>query len=393
MILVINSGSSSIKFGLYQRPGLNQCFSGQADALQSARGTLRHGTGTNGETTPLPHADHQTALEQIITLLQSRVERLELAGIGHRVVHGGELFSEPTLINEQVVDSIEKLCPLAPLHNPAHLLGIRSMQTLFPGVPQVAVFDTAFHQTMPSRAFRYAIPENYLQAYGVRRYGAHGTSHQLVAERAAGILGRPVNELQLITVHLGNGCSACAVRDGRSIDTTMGLTPQEGMMMGTRSGDVDPTLPLYLAAHSGASLESVTNMLTRGSGLLGVSGVTRDCRELETLANAGHENAGRALDLFCYRAAKSILGITAALSRLDAVAFTGGIGENSAFVRRQITGHLALLGLHLNDHANDNGGLQTGGLVSTGNGPAVLVVRTDEEQAIARHTAALVSQR
>jgi len=391
MILVINSGSSSIKFALYESPNQKLTLGGIAESLHTPQSVLKHRFHQIDETTPLPHADHQTALEQIITLLRSKFGEPALTGIGHRVVHGGDFFGKPTLIGKQVVQKIETLCELAPLHNPANLLGIRAMQTLFPGVPQFAVFDTAFHQTMPPKAFRYAVPEAFYRDHGVRRYGAHGTSHEFVANRAAEILERPLAELQLITVHLGNGCSACAIRDGRSADTTMGFTPQEGMMMGTRSGDVDPTLHHYLATKTGESLEAITQKLTRESGLLGVSELTNDCRELELRANAGHEKARFALELFCYRAAKHVLGMAAALSRLDALVFTGGIGENSPFIRRTIVGHLAMLGLNLVPAANESNGQHTNGQISTGDGPSVLVVKTDEELAIARQTADLVS--
>jgi len=378
---------------LYKSPHLELCLSGIVDGLRSPAGFLKHQFKNSENTDPLPHADHQQALGSVVTLLQSRFARLNLTAIGHRVVHGGEHFREPPLIDESVVGQIETLSVLAPLHNPAHALGIRAMRQLFPNVPQVAVFDTAFHQTMPAKAFRYAIPENLYRDHGVRRYGAHGTSHEFVANGAAEIFGRPLAELQLITVHLGNGCSACAIRNGRSVDTTMGLTPQEGMMMGTRSGDVDLMLLHFLVTRTGKSLEAITHLLTRESGLLGVSGSTNDCRELEERMNEGDDLARFALDLFCYRAAKSILGMTAALSKLDAMVFTGGIGENSSFARRNILEHLAVLGPELNIEANELNGRATGGRISGSNGPAVLVVNTDEELAIARQTACLVSRK
>lgn len=390
MILVINSGSSSIKFALFDQKTLGLRLSGIVEGLGSAACIAKYRAANARETVPMPAANHQRALESIIVALYSKFPALKLHGIGHRVVHGGEVFSRATLIDENVVHQIEKLCALAPLHNPAHLLGIQAMQTLFPGTPQIAVFDTAFHRTMPPAAFRYAIPERFYSNHQIRRYGAHGTSHQFVASRAAKILERPINELQLITAHLGNGCSACAIRNGRSVDTTMGLTPQEGMMMGTRSGDVDPALHRHIVAITGESIESVTELLTKQSGLLGVSGTTNECRDLEQRMNAGDEKARFALELFGYRAAKSILGIAAGLSQIDALVFTGGIGENSSFIRRRIIGHLKVLQLKISSHENEIHGRDSNGRISPDSVPTILVVKTDEELAIAQQISALL---
>lgn len=385
VILVINSGSSSIKFALFDRKTLSLRLSGIVEGLGSAACIAKHQTANARETIPLPGANHQRALESVFVTLRSKFPLLELHGIGHRVVHGGEFFGTATRIDCGVLDRINELCPLAPLHNPANLQGIRALQTLFPGVPQVAVFDTAFHHTMPATAFRYALPERYYRDLKIRRYGAHGTSHQFVAKRAAVILGKPLEELQLITIHLGNGCSACAIRGGESVDTTMGLTPQEGMMMGTRSGDVDPMLHHYLATTTGESLDAITELLTKHSGLLGVSEITNDCRELESRMNSGDKKAELALDLFCYRAAKGILGMAAALMRIDALVFTDGIGENSPFIRQRIISHLAIL-QPKPDHSVNT----IDGRTSTKNRPIVLVIEINEELAIAQQTADLV---
>lgn len=390
MILVVNSGSSTIKFALYANLDLQLQMNGVIEALDSPNATMNYRFAECDRRIHLPSANHQKALESIVSLLQSMFTELKLSGIGHRVVHGGELFSAAALINQSVTDRIEELSPLAPLHNPANLLGIQAFQKLCPAVPQVAVFDTAFHQTMPSKAFRYAIPERFYTDHALRRYGAHGTSHQFVAHQVAERLQNPIEKLQLITVHLGNGCSACAIRDGKSVDTTMGLTPHEGMMMGTRSGDVDPMLHGYLMERTGMSIEAVTELLTRQSGLLGVSGTTNDCRELESQMSGGDERANRALELFCYRAAKCILGMAAGLSRVDALVFTGGIGENSSFVREQIIALLTALQLVIDTDANRINGTDSSGCISLGNGPSVFVVKTDEELAIAQQTAGLI---
>ncbi|HAV65230.1 MAG TPA: acetate kinase, partial [Verrucomicrobiales bacterium] len=303
-----------------------------------------------------------------------------------RVVHGGEFFRQAVLIDDSVEARIQSLFTLAPLHNPPNLLGIQAMRRRFPGVLQVAVFDTAFHQSMPEQAFRYAIPETFYLQHGVRRYGAHGTSHRFVAEATAAALGRPLEELQLITAHLGNGCSGCAIRSGLSVETTMGLTPLEGMMMGTRSGDVDPALHQFLALNAGLSLTAITDLLTKQSGLLGVSGTTNDRRVLEAAMQRGDARARLALELFCYRAAKCLLALTAALDRVDALTFTGGIGENSAFIRRRIVEQMPLLGIELVEEANSANGARTGGQISRTDGKACLVIPTNEELAIARET-------
>jgi acetate kinase len=312
-----------------------------------------------------------------------------LSGIGHRVVHGGETFTEPALVDGEVLEAIRRTEPLAPLHNPANLMGIRVALELFPAVPQVAVFDTSFHQSMPPRAFRYALPEEFYRRHHLRRYGFHGTSHNYVAKMAAAHLSRRLEDLNLITLHLGNGASAAAIRGGRSVDTSMGLTPLEGLMMGTRSGDVDPALHFYLAREAAMELDDIEDLLYTKSGLLGVCG-TNDMREVERLAGQGDEGAELALEMYCYRVKKYIGAYFAVLGRLDALVFTGGIGENSALVRRMSCQGLDALGITLDDYLNGSplGGVSAihsdGGLVP------VLVVRTDEELEIARQTLLLI---
>lgn len=382
VVLALNSGSSTVKFAAFADGQDSALIAGVASALATPEANLSWTSPAGSQALPLPAADHRVAIEALCRLLEEL--GINIAGIGHRVVHGGEAFTEATAVDEVVIRQIEQLAPLAPLHNPPNLLGIRLLTEHFPAVPQVAVFDTAFHQTLPPKAFHYALPREFYENHRVRRYGFHGTSHRHVAIEAARRLNRDLAGLQLITAHLGNGCSACAIRDGRSVDTTMGLTPAEGMMMGTRSGDVDPTLHQFLARQAGLSLDEVTELLNRRGGLLGVSGFSNDRRLLEQRAAAGDERAMLALELFCFRAAKAILGMTASLERVEALVFTGGIGENSAWVRRRIVEQTALLGVRLDEAANNRNGSDTNGRISRLDSPAGLVVPTNEELAIAR---------
>src|SRR5262249_30097556 len=317
--------------------------------------------------------------------------RAHLAGAGHRVVHGGERFTASALVDDEVIAAIRASSHLAPLHNPANLAGIEAVRAVRPRLPQVAVFDTAFHQTMPPSAFRYAVPEEWYARYGVRRYGFHGTSYRFVSERAAALLGRPLAELRLVIAHLGNGCSVAAVRDGASVDTTMGLTPLEGLVMGTRSGDVDPGVFGYLAGRAGLTSDELDEALYTASGLQGLSGVSNDMRAVEAAAAKGNQRARLALEAVVHRLAKAIAAMVAALGRLDALVFTGGIGENSALVRSQVLARLGFLGLAEDAGANARNGRDTGGRISPG-GPAVaMVVPTDEELMIARDTARLIA--
>ena len=289
--------------------------------------------------------------------------------------------------------AIREFAPLAPLHNPANLAGIEAVAAIRPDLPQVAVFDTAFHQTMPASAFRYAVPEEWYTRYGVRRYGFHGTSHRFVSQQAAVLLNKPLGELRLVTAHLGNGCSAAAIRDGVSVDTTMGLTPMEGLVMGTRSGDVDPGVFGYLADRTGQTAAELTQVLDTQSGLLGLSGVGNDMRSVEAAAARGDERAQLALEVFVHRLAKAIAGLVTNLERLDALVFTGGIGENSAVVRGLVLRRLGFLGLAEDPEANAGHGRSTGGRISRPGPVQALVVPTDEELMIARDTARLIAAR
>lgn len=391
-ILVINSGSSSLKFSLFDPKTETALASGIAERLGTDTADLKlvDLDGVKHEEV-IPGADHRSSLLRVINILGNR-QRFDVKAIGHRVVHGGEDFRQPVLVTESVVRRIEELADLAPLHNPASVQGIRVATKLFPDKPQVAVFDTAFHQTLPDYAFHYAIPYEYYEKYRIRRYGFHGTSHHFVALQAAKLTGKPFDEAQFISAHLGNGCSAAAIRNGRSVDTTMGLTPLEGLMMGTRSGDVDPSLHLYLQEKEQRSLQDITEeILTRRSGLLGISGVSRDMRLVIAAAGEGNERARLAIEMFCYRLARSILGLTASLSSIDALIFTGGIGENSAPVRARVLTHLAILHPELDQNLNENHGKGADGRITSRSGLLCLVIATNEELMIARETALLTA--
>ena len=307
------------------------------------------------------------------------------------MVHGGDRFTSATRVDAGVLAALRSLNDLAPLHNPAGLAGIEAVHAVLPDLPQVAVFDTAFHHTMPPHAYRYAVPEEWYTEHSVRRYGFHGISHRFVAGRAASLLGRPAGGLRLVTAHLGNGCSATAVRDGVSVDTTMGLTPLEGLVMGTRSGDVDPGLLGYLTGRTGQNVGALTDALNFDSGLQGLSGVGNDMRTVVAAAAAGNRRARLAVDVFVYRLGKAVAGLVVGLGRLDALVFTGGIGEHSVAVRSQVLGRLGFLGLTEDADANADDGRHTGGRISRPGPVAALVVPTDEELLIARDTAQVIA--
>lgn len=385
-VLILNCGSSSLKFALLEAHNGRRHFTGLAERLGTAEAILHWQTATTKQSEPLPTADHHRALQRVAELLSHHNLLADgLAAVGHRVVHGGEQFAHSTRITAEVLAVIEACVPLAPLHNPANLVGIRTAQELFTAVPQVAVFDTAFHQTLPPHAYLYPIPYALYEQNGVRRYGFHGTSHRYVVQRAAELLGRPLTELALVSAHLGNGCSATAVLNGRSVDTTMGLTPLEGLVMGTRSGDIDPSLPQFLHDQLGYDVTRTTNLLNKESGLLGVSGLSNDMRTLLEAAEQGHQRAQTAVDLFCYRLAKSIAALAVPLGRLDGLIFTGGIGEHSAAIRAQVVRQLAILGLAIDGARNGSHGRASHGRISPPEAhPAVLVVPTDEEWMIAQ---------
>jgi acetate kinase len=385
-VLIINSGSSSLKLSIIDAEKEVTLASGIAERLLTEAASLKL-TGLGGQRydQPIPGADHRTALLRALELLGNE-ETVDIKAIGHRIVHGGEDFKGPVLITESVLQRIEELSELAPLHNPAGAQGIRVATEIFPHIRQVAVFDTAFHQTLPDYAFHYAIPYEYYEKYSVRRYGFHGTSHRYVCLQAAKRIGKPIEETQFLSAHLGNGCSAAAIRGGKSVDTTMGLTPLEGLVMGTRSGDIDPSFHLFVQEKEGHSLAEITQILTRQSGLLGVSGVNHDMRSVIAAASEGNKRARLAVDLFCYRLARSLLGLAAALSSVDAVIFTGGIGENSPAIRAQVLGHLTILHPQIDRELNQTHGKEANGRITATAGLCGLVIPTNEELMIAIET-------
>jgi acetate kinase len=389
-ILVINSGSSSLKFSVLEVRSESVLASGIAERLGTTEALLKFsGTDAKRIEEPLSHADHRAALRRVIHHLRALLLN-EVEAVGHRIVHGGEHFRDAVIVDDQVVERIEELSELAPLHNPPGAQGIRVAWELFPDKPQVAVFDTAFHQTLPPHAFHYAIPPKFYSRFRIRRYGFHGTSTQYVTQELARRLGRPLGELQLLTAHLGNGCSATAVKQGKSVDTTMGLTPLEGVVMGTRSGDVDPSLHLFLQEREGLNLKEITDLLTRESGLLGVSGVSQDMRSILQAIDAGNARAKLAVDVFCYRLARALLGLAAGLERIDGLIFTGGIGENSATIRARVLQHLQILRPVINQRWNEQHGRGNDGRITEETGLSCFVIPTNEELMIARQTAALV---
>ncbi|PAU65025.1 propionate/acetate kinase [Pseudomonas sp. PIC25] len=389
-ILVINCGSSSIKFALVNEAHSQFPLSGIAERLGSPVAVLHWQRGS-GERDSLiiPNGDHRAALSQLLPLVQGAAGG-KLHGIGHRVVHGGELFTAATRLDPKVLAAINATAPLAPLHNPANLQGIEAAMKLFANLPHVAVFDTAFHQTMPEHAYRYALPDSLYREHGVRRYGFHGTSHRFVSRRAAEMAGLSVGDSSWLSAHLGNGCSTCAIVNGQSRDTSMGLTPLEGLVMGTRSGDVDPNLHSHLHRTLGWSLEEIDRMLNRDSGLKGLSGLSNDMRSLEKAREQGHAGATLAIEVFCYRLAKSLAAMSCALPQLDGLIFTGGIGENSPLVRSKTVAHLRLFGLSLDNEANARCVRGVGGAIQAYGTPRVLVVPTNEERQIALDTLALL---
>ena len=386
-VLVLNCGSSSVKFALVE-PSTSVCHvTGIAQRLGSPEATLDWKQRDGKQSRAIASASHDAALRAIVDLLNSLQLGDTVTAIGHRVVHGGSTFACSTAVTPAVIDKVTECIPLGPLHNPPNLLGIKISQELFPGTPQVAVFDTAFHQSMPPVAYTYPVPFEWLEQHGVRRYGFHGTSHRFVSQRALVQAGLPADDHAIVTAHLGNGCSCTSVRNGKSVDTTMGLTPLEGLVMGTRSGSVDPAIIGFMANATGEPEKAVLDSLNRKSGLIGVSGLSNDMRLLEEAAAQGHVRAQLAIEIFCYVLAKSIAGLVVPLGRLDALVFTGGIGENSANVRAKVIGHLGFLGLTLDPALNAAHGRGHSGRVTTTTRPQAVVVATDEELMIAMDTA------
>jgi acetate kinase len=394
-ILVINTGSSSIKYELFDMAGHEVMASGMAEKIGEEEGLIIYKRNLiNGESTEKREtgviADHHGAMNRIVALLVDTEhgairDKNEIAAVGHRVVHGGEAFHSTTIIDEEVIAAIKRNIPLAPLHNPPNLVGIEVAGSVFPNALQVAVFDTAFHQTIPMRAFLYAIPFDLYEKEKVRRYGFHGTSHAYVAEMAAEYLSRPLSELNLITIHLGNGASMAAIKNGECVDTTMGMTPLAGLVMGTRSGDVDPALPFFLADHLKMSPKEIDALLNKESGLKGICG-TNDMREVITKMGEGDSRAKIALDLYTYRIRKYIGAYFAALETLDAVVFTAGIGENSSYIREMCSRGLNRLGMEIDLDRNKLPGSGISEISSQDSQVKILVIPTNEELKIAQET-------
>lgn len=386
MILVINCGSSSLKFALMNRGNGEMIVSGLAEKLGQADARMSIKNQQEKIEIVLAENTHQAALNQIVTYLEKRDLKQVITAIGHRVVHGGETFQTATLLSDAVIQDIETCSHLAPLHNPANLLGIEAARSAFPDLKQVAIFDTAFHQTMPEIAYLYAVPIDWYLDYGVRRYGFHGTSHRYVTIEAAKWLNQPLKDSAFISVHLGNGASVAAVLNGQSVDTSMGLTPLEGLVMGTRSGDVDPGLHAYIANKADLTLDEINTILNKESGLLGLSGLSNDCRELEAAAQKGHEGALLALNIFAFRVAKYIGALSTSLPRIDALIFTGGIGENAANVRGNILARLHILGFRVDEDLNHQCVKGRAGCITKKDTPCALVINTNEEWMIAQDT-------
>ncbi|MFW1504359.1 acetate/propionate family kinase [Vibrio parahaemolyticus] len=392
-VLVINSGSSSLKFAVIDSvsggavlSGLGECF-GLSDARMSWK--------FNGEKKEISiegdDSHHKIAIGKLVGLTEELGLAQDIVAVGHRIVHGGEKFTKTVRITEEVTQEIEKLADLAPLHNPAGAIGIRAAVEAFPSLPQFAVFDTAFHQTMPQRAFTGAIAKELYTDFGIRRYGFHGTSHYFVSREAAKMINKPIEESSFISVHLGNGASVCAINNGESVDTSMGFTPLSGLMMGTRCGDLDPGIIEYLLK-KGWSQEKVFNSLNKASGFLGVSGLTSDARGILEAMEEGHEGAALAFQVFTYRVSKYIASYLAALDSFDGIIFTGGIGENSMPIRREILKNLKLLGFVEDVKGNEDARFGNAGVIATSEllGAKALVIPTNEEWVIAQQSVELL---
>jgi len=403
-VLILNTGSSSVKYSVYQ------CDNGDAEEVAKGLGE-RIGAGNprvkcdcamdGGDACPvcglgggaLSIPNHKAAIAQVCEVLMSPAcgivsDLSEIAGIGHRVVHGGEEFSKSTLIDEAVIAGIEKCCKLAPLHNPPALQGIRACQEVFPGTPQVAVFDTAFHASIPRQAYRYPVPKALYTEHGVRKYGFHGTSHRYVSEQAIGMLDKPAEETRVITCHLGNGCSISAVKGGQCVETSMGLTPLGGVMMGTRTGDLDPYLPLFMIKELGMGVDEVDTLMNKKSGLLGVCGAN-DMRDILKRAEGGDGDCKLAVDMFCYSIARFIGSYAMVLGGADAIVFTAGIGENNAVLRARILENAGFLGCHVDPARNAAHGPD---ITTDDSTCKAFVIPTNEELVITRHTARIVGE-
>ena len=395
-VLVVNCGSSSLKFQLFDMKGETMLCKGLVERIGIAGSRLVYTkTGCDKVVREVAMKNHVEAIAQVMAVLcdpQCGVVKSlgEIDAIGHRVVHGGDKFSAPAKITAAAKALIRKCVPLAPLHNPANLQGIEACEKAAKGVPNVGVFDTAFHQTMPGCAYQYALPRKVAKKFGIRKYGFHGTSHKFITQAAAAWLKKPLKKVNLVTCHLGNGSSLAAVKNGECIDTTMGLTPLDGLIMGTRSGSLDPAILFFISKKYGYDIDRLDKLVNKESGLLGLSGLSNDMRTLTQAASEGHIGAQIALETFCYKLTREIGGIAMALPRIDALVFTGGIGENSRVVRKTVMENLALLGYQIDDARNEDNGKNSGHIISKDGTPTAMVVATNEELLIALDTEALV---
>ncbi|MDI9470869.1 MAG: acetate kinase [Bacillota bacterium] len=399
IILVVNAGSSSLKYQLMNSEDGQVLAKGLAERIGIDGSQIKYSRPDAEqlvEVIDLPN--HSVAMQRVLELLTSEeygvVETMDaIDAVGHRVVHGGESFAGSCLIDDEVLDAIRAMIPLSPLHNPPNLAGIKACREAMPGKPQVAVFDTAFHQTMPAEAYMYALPYSFYADHGVRRYGFHGTSHQYVAERAIALMGLPVEETKIVTCHLGNGSSIAAVRAGKSIDTTMGMTPLAGVPMGTRCGDIDPAIIRFMMnakADDGLDIDRMDRIMNHESGVLGISGVSSDFRDLYAAADEGNKRARLALDMFIYQVTKAVGAYTAAMNGLNGLVFTAGIGENTPAIRAAVCERLGFLGIKINAEANETRGKEI--LISTADSPVrVYCIPTNEELMIAKDTARLAA--
>lgn len=393
-ILVINSGSSSLKYQVINMENEKVLLKGLVERIGEKKSSIKHENGTSKYTEELKITNHEEALKKVMNLLIDPQygcfkSLSEIDAIGHRVLHCGEKYVSSVLIDDNVINAIEEHAVFGPLHNPPNLTGILAAQKLMPDVPQVAVFDTSFHQTMPPKAFLYGLPYEFYEKYKIRRYGFHGTSHKYITIEAAKMLGKDIKELKLISAHLGNGASLAAVKGGKVVDTSMGLTPLEGLVMGGRSGDVDATVPLFLL-RQGYSIDEVDNILNKKSGVYGISGISNDMRDIEKAIKEGHKRAQLAFDVYTYRIAKYIGSYATILNGFDALVFTAGVGENDPEVRKTVCDYLGIFGVKLDDEKNISLN-RIGGIISSDDSKVtVMVIKTNEELMIARDTKEIV---
>lgn len=396
-ILVINAGSSSLKYQLYNMLDESVLAKGKVERIGMDSAMLSHEAADKPEITLVAEIlDHTSAIRRVVAALthpEHGVVKLieEIEAVGHRVVHGGETFSSSVLVTPEVRKEIRRLFDLAPLHNPAHMMGIDAVESSLPLVPQAVVFDTAFHQTMPAESYLYPIPMILYNKHKVRRYGFHGTSHSYVSERAAAFLDRPIEQLKMISCHIGNGASCTAILNGKSFDTSMGMTPLEGLMMGTRSGDLDPAIVPYVMSKEDLTINEVNSMLNKHSGLLAISGISSDVREIEQAMNAGDHNAKLAYEMYTYRMRKYIGSYTAAMNGLDVLIFTAGVGENSATLREKVCTQLSFFGIELDSQANFSKERGERRISTTHSRVEILIIPTNEELVIARDTYELIA--